>query len=253
MSSAKALLGKVELVACLAEFNAMAVFVIFGCGSAMGIPASAGVPAWTLMVGLVFGLTITALAYTHGHHSGGHINCAVTLGLVLTNQCGIAQGFANFLAQMLGSMAGASVLCLIFPPELDMTGGLASNSVGSGWSTVNALTGEIMGTYLLMTVVLQTACCDRSVESRAQAALAIGFAVFIAHILLIPIDGCSINPTRSFGPALVAAFRYDAATSPFADMWVFWIGPLVGATIAAGHFRLMEWVHARTDPKAPTM
>mmetsp|Transcript_964 Transcript_964/g.2726 ORF Transcript_964/g.2726 Transcript_964/m.2726 type:complete len:274 (+) Transcript_964:101-922(+) len=231
---------RISLAACLAEYNAMTLFVVFGCGSAMGIPAAAGLPAWVLMVSLTFGLTITALAYTHGHHSGGQINCAVTFGLVLVGQCKIAQGVANVISQLLGSITGAMILCIIFPPELDQTGGLGSNSVGQGWNTTGALTAEIMGTYLLMTVVLQTACCDKSASSRAQAALAIGLSVFIAHVLLIPIDGCSINPTRSFGPALVAQVRYDMARSPFADMWIFWVGPLLGAAIAAGHYWMME-------------
>merc|ERR1719235_212205 len=188
-------------------------------------------PSWVLLVALAFGLAITLLAYASGHHSGGHINCAVTFGLVLVGECGMVQGFANFVAQLLGSIAGAAILCLIYPAAMDQTGGLGSNGVSEGWSQFNALIGEVMGTFLLMYVVLQTACHRKSEGNRSQAAIAIGFAVFLAHAVLIPIDGCSINPTRSFGPALIGTIRYGK--SFFADMWIFWVGPLVGAIVAA--------------------
>jgi len=226
----------VSVVACAAEFVAMTLFVVIGCGSAMGTSSTLGFPAWVLMVSLAFGFSIAALAYASGHHSGGHINCAVTLGLVLAGECSLAQGAGNFVAQMLGSIFGAAILCLIYPEANDHTGGLGSNAVNKGWEWHNALVGEIMGTFLLMYVVLQTACHSKSVGNRSQAALAIGLTVFLAHVMLIPIDGCSINPTRSFGPAVVAEIRSDK--SHFKDMWIFWVGPLAGAALAAGLFKL---------------
>uniref|UniRef100_A0A7S0BDR0 Aquaporin n=1 Tax=Pyrodinium bahamense TaxID=73915 RepID=A0A7S0BDR0_9DINO len=240
----------VSLAACMAEYNAMTLFVVFGCGSAMGVDGTPGetthtLPGWVLMVSLAFGLTITALAYTHGHHSGGHINCAVTLGLVLSGHCEPLQGLANLFAQLLGSMTGAAILCLMYPPALDQTGGLGSNGVGAGWTWYNALTAEVLGTFLLMTVVLQTACSSKSEGNRVQAAMAIGFAVFIAHVVLIPIDGCSINPTRSFGPAVVSSIRSpESADLRWKDMWIFWVGPLFGVAIAAAHYRAMERLSA---------
>jgi len=236
-------LKRVSVVGCMAEFSAMALFVVFGCGSAMGIRGSLmGMvqPGWVVLVSLVFGLTITALAYTFGHHSGAHINCAVTFGLVLAGACEPLQGLAHFAAQMLGSVAGAGILCAMYPKAMDRTGGLGANSVGAGWGAHNALVGEVMGTFLLMTVVLQTAVNVKSTSNRAQAPFAIGLAVFIAHTVLIPIDGCSINPTRSFGPALVNAIRYAPDESPFKDMWIFWVGPLLGAALAVGHYKALE-------------
>jgi len=182
-----------------------------------------------------------------GHHSGGHINCAVTLGLVLAGECGVAQGIGNFIAQSAGSILGAAILCLIFPAEQDNTGGLGSNGIADGWEWYNALVGEIMGTFLLMYVVLQTACHSKSAGNRAQAALAIGLAVFMAHVLLIPVDGCSINPTRSVGPALVAQVRYGK--NFFTDMWVFWVGPLAGAALAAGSYKLEQMLLPASAPK----
>merc|ERR1719387_2209225 len=165
----------------------------------------AGTPGWILQVSLAFGLAITVLAYTIGHYSGGHINCAVTFGLVLTGHCCPVQGVANLLAQILGSICGAAILCLIFPEDADLTGALGSNGVGEKYEKWDALFAEIFGTFLLMFVVLQTACNQKSEANRAQACLAIGFAVFLAHTVLIPIDGCSINPTRSIGPPMIAS------------------------------------------------
>eukprot|EP00490_Sorites_sp_Unknown_P026731 CAMPEP_0114643336 /NCGR_PEP_ID=MMETSP0191-20121206/3327_1 /TAXON_ID=126664 /ORGANISM="Sorites sp." /LENGTH=314 /DNA_ID=CAMNT_0001855619 /DNA_START=69 /DNA_END=1013 /DNA_ORIENTATION=+ len=289
----------VSLAACFAEFVGMALFVMIGCGSAMGIQGSGSsggsggaddttagettsmIPGWVLMVSLVFGLSITTLAYTIGHYSGGQLNCAVTLGLVLTGNCHLVQGLCNFGCQMLGSVTGAAILCAIFPPELDMTKTLGSNSVGPKWNWWNALIGEIMCTFLLVFVVHQTACNPKSVMNRSQACLAIGLAVFMAHCVMIPIDGCSINPTRSFGPALLALTRMeapkavepvtaavgevvasaslttkaplveeDAAPSFWSGMWIFWIGPLLGACLAALVNNIMIKLDAMDSAKA---
>eukprot|EP00438_Fugacium_kawagutii_P034586 Skav208726 [mRNA] locus=scaffold615:114780:115870:+ [translate_table: standard] len=220
------------------------------------------------MVALVFGLSITTLAYSVGHYSGGQLNCAVTLGLVLTGNCDVLQGILNFGSQMLGSICGASILMAIFPPELDMTGVLGANSLGPKWNWWNALIGEAMCTALLVFVVLQTACNPKSAMNRSQACIAIGLAVFMAHCFLIPIDGCSINPTRSFGPALMSLTRMEApkaeepgtaamvgevitkvtttktdhddeGPSYWRGMWIFWLGPLLGACLAAAIYQLM--------------
>merc|ERR1711988_988453 len=196
--------------------------------------AVAGGSAWILQVSLTFGLAITALAYSIGHYSGGHINCAVTLGLVISGQCCLLQGLGNLVAQVLGSLAGAGILCVMFPAAADKTNALGSNAVQPGFGQGNAMVAEAVLTFVLVWVVLQTACNPKSEGNRAQACVAIGFAVFLAHSVLIPVDGCSINPTRSFGPSLVLAIVGDKGTSAFQDHWVFWIGPLVGALAAAG-------------------
>jgi len=222
----------VKFSAVVAEFVAMTLFVVIGCGSAMGVAKEPG-SAWVLQVSLTFGLAISSLAYAIGHYSGGHINCAVTLALMIVGKCTALQGVCNFVAQMLGSVTGAALLLAMYPEDNDRTGALGSNAVGAKWSKLNALAGEALMTFLLVFVVLETATNPLSEGSREMACLAIGFAVFLAHSVLIPIDGCSINPTRSFGPALVAKIR-NGKLSTFGDMWVFWAGPLVGAIGAAG-------------------
>merc|ERR1719408_1048904 len=100
-----------NMSAAFAEYVAMTLFVIIGCGSAMAVCKEDG---WVLQVALSFGLAISSLAYAVGHYSGGQINCAVTFGLVLTGQVTVAQGLANLVAQLAGSVFGALFLRAVY-------------------------------------------------------------------------------------------------------------------------------------------
>lgn len=230
-------LKTVNMQAVVAEYLAMTLFVMIGCGSAMG---AAKTPGWILQVALTFGLAITVLGYAIGHYSGGHINCAITFGLYLAGEVEWFQGVCVLLAQLLGSITGAALLSCLYPKDKDLTGTLFSNAVNDGYSMFHAFLGEVMMTFLLVFVVLETAVNPATVASRAVACAAIGLAVFLAHAVLIPVDGCSINPTRSFGPALLSACFRNKGLSVFQDMWIFWLGPLVGAAIAVGAYDLFE-------------
>jgi len=220
---------QVSYKAAVAEYLAMTLFVVIGCGSAMAVCKESG---WVLQVALTFGLAISSLAYAVGHYSGGQINCAVTFGLVISKNLSVVQGLLNFAAQMLGSITGALILTLMIPEEQDKTGGLGTNKIADNLSKTNAFVGEFLMTFLLMFVVLETAVNPESKDNREMAALAIGFAVFLAHCVLINIDGCSINPTRTFGPALVRQFCYKNKANSFDEQWVFWAAPLAGAAVA---------------------
>jgi len=230
-------LNTVDMKAVVAEYLAMTLFVMIGCGSAMGV---AKTPGWILQVALTFGLAITVLGYAIGHLSGGHINCAVTFGLYLAGQVEWFQGLCILMAQLLGSITGAVLLSCMYPKDKDLTGSLASNAVNEGYSVVHAFLGEVLMTFLLVFVVLETAINSATVANRAVACVAIGLAVFLAHVVLIPVDGCSINPTRSFGPALLAACSWGKGLNAFQDMWIFWLAPLVGAAAAVGVYDLFE-------------
>lgn len=224
----------IDLKAAAAEFIAMTLFVIIGCGAACANGASNS--SNRLQVALAFGMGILVLAYAVGHHSGGQINCAVTLSLVLGGQLAWYQGLTNLFAQLLGSMAGAGLLCVMFPCAKDMSGmTLGTNIIADGFDVGNILMAEILGTFILCFVVWETAVSAAS-SSGKNACIAIGFAVFLAHVILLPMDGCSINPTRSFGPAMVSAIRDcpGMAKGGLEDLWVMWVGPLLGAILAAG-------------------
>jgi len=237
--------SSIDMKAAYAEMLAMILFVIIGCGSAMALANEAG---WFVQVSLAFGLAITTLAYTIGHYSGGQINYAVTFGLCIQGSLSWQQGFVNLAFQLIGSVIGALILNAIFGEERDKTGGLGTNSVSipagkeanAGRVIMGALIGEFAMTFLLMYVVLETAKNPANAASMgANAPIAIGFAVFLAHCMLIPVDGCSINPTRSFGPAVVRMAFYENKGS-LKDMWVFWVGPLAGAAVAAGIYKAMS-------------
>ena len=218
---------------------------------------------------LTFGLTITVLAYTIGGRSGGHINGAVTLGLFAAKQIkapngsseykdAAPQAIANIVAQLLGSTIGSAALSTIVDQKADLTGGLGTNGVGAAYTQGEAFFGEIIMTFVLMYVVLETACNPKNAGNIVLAPVAIGFAVYLGHVVLIPIDGCSINPTRSFGPAVVASAQgrkdcdprvMDAeggtscsAPSRWNDWWVWTFGPCLGALIAVAYYKLVEKV-----------
>jgi len=240
-------MAAVNLQAVVTEFIAMLMFVWICGGAATGVAGDAG---WVQQVALTFGFCIMVLAYTIGHHSGGQINGAVTLGLCVATRLGIGeicspiQGLANFGAQMLGSICGAALIALVKDTNNDKTGGLATNTVGTSFEPWQALIGEILGTFLLMYVVLETAVNPKAKANIMVAPLAIGMAVYLAHSILIPVDGCSINPTRSFGPAVVASIRFsddsDKIKKFWEDHWVFWIGPILGSLIAVAVYKIVN-------------
>jgi len=178
--------------------------------------------SWGVIVALAFGLAITVLAYATAHLSGGQINPAVTVALAITGSLPVVQAIVNIFAQIIGAIVGAALLAATIPSSERLT--LGSNEITNGVGYGNALCGEIVMTFTLVSVVLETAVNKKSL-ARAQAPLAIGFAVFCAHAVLLPIDGCSINPARSLGPAIVSG------TWP-GTFWVFVVGPFLGALAA---------------------
>jgi len=243
----------------VAELVGMFLFVLCGAGTAMSIPHTAG---WTLQVSLAFGLAITVLAYSLGHHSGAQFNCAVTWGLVLAGKLGAPQGILNAIAQSVGAIFAGFVATWIIPQANDQTFGVATvignittpaggpgvacNGLGANVTTGNAFAGEVVFTCLLVLAVLETAVSKKSGGNRTLAALAIGLAVFLGHSVLIPVDGCSINPTRSLGTA-VAAAAAKPANSPFDNFWVFVLGPIVGSSLAVVIYHGLRKLDSQKD------
>lgn len=222
----------VDTKAVAAELIGMFFFVAIGCGAACA--HGAGDAATRLVVAFAFGMAILVLAYSIGHHSGGHLNCAVTFSLVLGGAVPWYQGLANLAAQLMGSVLGAILLSGMFPCGADVTTNLGSNIVNDRYNVARVLVGEVFATFLLCFTVWETAVTPQA-SCGKNACIAIGFAVFLAHIVLLPIDGCSINPTRSFGPAIVSKLRgcHNYTEGGLADLWIMWIGPLLGAALAA--------------------
>jgi MIP family channel proteins len=161
---------------------------------------------------LAFGMAIMVLVYAISHISGGHLNPAVTLSLFLSGHCGWVQAIGNMVAQFAGAILAAGLL--YGTTSNPGSSSLGANSLSDGISNGNAVLGEIMMTCLLCFTVHMTAVDNKNRHNVGNfAPLAIGFAVFLGHAVLIPLDACSINPARSFGPAYLATGM--TATSGF--------------------------------------
>lgn len=229
----------ISVKAVVAEFVGMALFVTVATGTAVGLSSlsvdshgeyDAGVHV--IGTAMAFGFTITSLAYATGHTSGGQFNPAVTLGLVSSGNLPAIQGAINIVSQVSGAIVGSTIVYLMYPGGGEHSS-LGANGLSTGMSAGKAFLGEMVATFALVFVVLETACNSKSKENRMLAPVAIGYTVFVAHLLLIPLTSCSINPARSIGPAIVSGTWGE-------DFWVFIIGPSVGGLLAAPVHLFME-------------
>jgi aquaporin NIP len=200
-----------------AEAIATFALVFAGCGAIVADATRDGALG-TVGVGLVFGLVIMAMVYATGHLSGAHINPAVTVAFTLTRHFPGREAAAYVVAQVAGATAAALLLGAAWdgsPTDL----GATVPSVGSG----TAVLYEVVLTAILMFVIMAVATDTRAVG--AGAAIAIGGAVGLDALFGGPITGASMNPARSFGPAL--------ASGAWHDFWVYLAGPLTGAALGA--------------------
>ena len=202
---------------CVAEGLATFALVFAGCG-AIVVDAERGGSLGSVGIAAAFGLVIMALIYATGHLSGAHVNPAVTLAFVVTRHLPRRDAAGYVVAQLTGAVLGALVLRLAWdgtPAEL----GATIPSLGTG----SALAYEVVLTALLMFVVMAVATDTRAVG--AAAAIAIGGTVALGSLVGGGVSGASLNPARSFGPALVA--------SSWTDFWVYVVGPAAGALAGA--------------------
>eukprot|EP00602_Paraphysomonas_sp_CaronLab_P003934 CAMPEP_0185017714 /NCGR_PEP_ID=MMETSP1103-20130426/634_1 /TAXON_ID=36769 /ORGANISM="Paraphysomonas bandaiensis, Strain Caron Lab Isolate" /LENGTH=287 /DNA_ID=CAMNT_0027547271 /DNA_START=69 /DNA_END=932 /DNA_ORIENTATION=+ len=217
--------------ACLAEFIAMFFFVLMCCGCAM-VTLHDDDPN-LMQVASSFGFGILVIAQFVGPLSGGHINCAVSFALFIAGRVSFIRCVCYTLCQMLGSVFGALFLWAIFGTHWQ--GGaraFGSNSWDEDvFSGGDVFLAELFGTSLLVFTVFST--IDIPVKGGGPLGVfPIAMAVTVAHLFLLPIDGCSINPTRSFGPSLVAAMTNINGTYQH-QQYMFWFGPMIGAALTA--------------------
>ena len=223
----------------LAECIGTATLVILGCGTAMLVGCDAANGGGYILTALAFGLTIVAMAYSIGNISGCHINPAVSLGVLLTGGMDVKDFVGYVISQCVGALAGAGILAAIFGlgNVTDMTGGFGSNGLaGVGDNVLAGLLVEIVLTFIFVIAILGVT--SKKANHGSFGGLVIGLTLVVVHILGIGLTGTSVNPARSFGPALVAAINGNAA--PLGALWVFIVGPLVGATLAAGVYKALE-------------
>ncbi|MCQ2965027.1 MAG: MIP family channel protein [archaeon] len=203
------------------------VLVLFGCGSA----AIAGSILGTLGIALAFGLSIVAMAYVIGDTSGCHINPAVSLGCLIDGRMTVKDFIFYVIFQCIGAIIGIAILFFMIS-QANLGGvaatGLGANGFGAassiGISMIGALVTEIVLTAVFVFTVLGVTASDKTANI---AGIVIGLTLAFVHIMGIPITGTSVNPARSLAPALFLGGE------PLSQVWVFIVGPLVGAIIAA--------------------
>lgn len=212
----------------LAEFVGVFTLVFVGVGSVIAV-GGAGVigavdGAALVAIALAHGLAIATMVAAIGHVSGGHINPAVTIGAFVTGKIPLVEGVVYVVAQLAGGAAGAGVLRAALPRRFWDDLNLGTQAVDPALSAGEGVLIEAVLTFLLVFVIFGTAIDQKSAFG-AVAALAIGFAVLMDHLMGVPFTGASMNPARTFGPALVS--------STWTDHWVYWIGPVAGGIVAA--------------------
>jgi aquaporin Z len=230
---------------CIAEFFGTFWLVFGGCGSAVLAAAFPQLGIGFAGVALAFGLTVLTMAYAIGHISGCHLNPAVTLGLVAGKRFPAKEVVPYWIAQVLGGIAAAGVLYLIASGKPGfVVGGFASNGFGDhspgGYSLVACAVAEIVLTFFFLMVILG------STDQRAAkgfAPLAIGLCLTLIHLIGIPVTNLSVNPARSTGPAIVAASAGGGWA--LAQLWLFWVAPLVGAAIAGVFYNAVLAEHEK--------
>ena len=219
-----------------AEFFGTFWLVLGGCGSAVLAAAFPDVGIGLLGVSLAFGLTVLTMAFAIGHISGCHLNPAVSIGLWAGGRFPASQLVPYIIAQVAGAIVAGGVLYVIASggPGFDVAGGFASNGFGEHspgkYSMVAALVTEIVMTMFFLIVILGAP------DKRAPAGLApiaIGLCLTLIHLISIPVTNTSVNPARSTGVALYVG---DWAV---AQLWLFWVAPIVGAVLGAVVYRFI--------------
>jgi aquaporin Z len=230
-----------------AEFVGTFWLVLGGCGSAVLAAAFPAVGIGLLGVSFAFGLSVLTMAYAIGHISGCHLNPAVTVGLTVARRFPASNVIPYVVAQVLGAILGAGVLYLIASGRagFDVTAGFASNGFAAhspgGYSMSAGLVVEVVMTFVFLFVILG-ATDDRAPAGLAP--LAIGLCLTLIHLVSIPVTNTSVNPARSTGPALFVGGW------ALAQLWVFWVAPLVGAVAAGIVYPLVAKVQSAPEAAA---
>jgi len=198
--------------ALVAEFIGTFALIFIGAGAA-------ALALGTVGVALAHGFVIVVFAYAYGHISGTHINPAVTFGLLIAGEIKIREAIGYWVVQFLGAIAAGFVLVFALG---DKAGTLGATVLAEGISPVQGLVLEAITTFFLVNTVLNAAV---SGKAGRLAGLAIGLTVTLSWLMMGPLTGASLNPARTLGPAV--------ASANFANIWLYFVGPLLGGAIAA--------------------
>ena len=217
----------------LAELIGTFSLVLFGCGSAVIAGMSSTGPSGVGLLGIsiAFGFAVVAMAYAIGGISGCHVNPAVTIGVLVAGKMEMKEAIGYIISQCIGAILGAAVLYLIVSGRPGYQMGewaLGSNGWGEGYlggyNTLSAFVIEAVMTFLFLFVILAV---TSKFGNGTMAGLAIGVTLMLIHLVAIPVTGTSVNPARSLGPALFAGGK------ALAQLWLFFVAPVIGAVLAA--------------------
>ncbi|MBR5029663.1 MAG: MIP family channel protein [Muribaculaceae bacterium] len=210
----------------LAEMVGTMVLVLMGCGVAVSLGCNPidNIPA-VVGTALAFGLAVVAMAYTIGGISGCHINPAITLGCMITKRISVKDGVLYMVFQVIGAFIGSAILFLLTSNSSGIEG-TGANDLQQGVEMWGGLIAEIVFTCVFVLVVLG-ATAKTNGATNNFAGLAIGLSLVLVHLVCIRYTGTSVNPARSIAPAV-----FEGGTA-LSNLWIFIVGPFVGAILAA--------------------
>ena len=208
-----------------AEMIGTMVLVLMGCGAAVSLGCTNAIAATVVGTSLAFGLAVVAMAYAIGGISGCHINPAITFGCWLSKRISGKDAAMYVIFQCIGAFIGSAILYALVQTSPELAQGTTTGANACSGSVTNGLIAEIVLTALFVLVVLGTT--DEKKGAGNFAGLAIGLSLVLIHLVGIHYTGTSVNPARSLAPAI---FQGGVALE---QVWVFWVGPLVGGAIAA--------------------
>jgi len=213
----------------LAELIGTMVLVLMGCGSAVIAGQYIGYSG----ISFAFGLSVLAMVYTIGSISGCHINPAITISMLITGKISVKDTVLYIVFQCIGAIVGAAILFGIASGNVAYS--LATNGLGANFFTAYSLASVLL-TEITLTFIFALVVHGSTNERvpKGFAGLAIGLTLTLIHLVAIPIDGTSVNPARSLGPAI---FVQGIALS---QLWVFWIAPIIGGILAAVVWRFLK-------------
>ena len=219
-----------------AEFFGTFWLTFGGCGAAVLSAAFPQLGIGFLGVAFAFGFTVLTMAYAVGHISGGHFNPAVTLGLWSAGRCANKHVLPYVVAQVAGAILGAGVLYVIASGKAGwVPGGFASNGYGDlspgKYGLAACFLTEALLTFFFLFIIIGTTSKG---AATGFAGIPIGLALVLIHLISIPVTNTSVNPARSTGPALIAGGQYAA------QLWLFWLAPILGAMIAGA---MAKWLY----------
>lgn len=215
----------------IAELIGTFVLTLLGCSTAVSLNCGSDT-ASVVGTAIAFGIAVIAMAYTIGGTSGCHINPAITLGCLLTKRISGKDAAMYMVFQVIGAVLASCVLYALVATAPELAEGTKTGANACAGGVVNGLIAEIVLTAIFVFVVLGTT--DEKVGAGNFAGLAIGTSLILIHLVGIHYTGTSVNPARSIGPAL---FEGGQALS---ELWVFIVGPFVGAAIAAGLWGIVK-------------